>query len=145
MKQEHKRGIINACIMVFLCAFFVLGIEMSKRPSAEGLAGELLQLDGYAGGVSVDVEKEVYAELYSLGATKVVAYSVPETGREFAIAEFKNDAPQDAGRILRQRVLQLKEELAENADVLLVNRFAVLMIYDDDTARNCVLSYCDIA
>lgn len=152
MTFELKKAAIRSVVMVFLCAFFILSVEIYQRPDGEGLARELSSLAEYEGGIQIDADS-YYSELYQIGAKEVWAYT-SEGSREFAIAEFETEAPETATEVYKKRLWALSEEYAQNPDellrigdakIMLINQYAILLIYDTaDTAQNLVYSYFDL-
>lgn len=151
LSKELKTAAIHSVIMVFLCAFCILGIEISKRPDAEGLCAELEGLAEYSGGEYLTEPSAVYAELYSLGAEGLSVYSVASSAKEFAVCSFEGEAPQEAAEVYKKRLAELGGEFADNAAeldrigdarIITVNRYAVLVVCDSiDTAENAVYRY----
>ncbi len=137
MVYETKKFAIRSIFMLFLCAFFILGVEIYQRPNGEGLAKALSRLDGYAGGEYQNAA-ENFGKLYEIGAKEVWVYS--GTGsREFAIAEFDEQAPEEAVTVFKDRLFELSSEYEqtpdellniEEAEIMLVNQYAVMLCYD---------------
>ncbi len=151
MISDIKNTAVRAIVMLTLSAFFILGVDISRRPDGDGLAKELSSLSAYSGGEFLSEIPSVYQELYQLGAESVAVCSVLGTEKEFAIASFGANAPEEAVSVYKKRIeeleiqfkgnLQAENNLA-NAEITLINEYAIFTVCDiENTAETLIFNY----
>ncbi len=154
MTCQLKRAVLSSIIMLFISAFFILGLEIYQRPDGEGLANSLSKLEEYEGGEYISVPPSVYLELNSLDAEQLFVYKVPDTAKEFAVASFDDYPPEAVTGVYQARLAELAEEFDQNpqelaridaARIITINGYAILVVADTEgEAASTVFKYFEL-